>query len=147
MIGRMLRLAVCKPHCRRVGTPTRPIIPHIGPQTSYLGFSVSRRQYGNRYVIGMKLRRIEHPREEAYRLTAQIRRAASSIPSNIAEGCRRDGDTELARFCIIARGSASELEYQLLLARDLKLLQPTTMNNSPIRLSRSNACSESWFRS
>ena len=44
--------------------------------------------------------------------------------SNIAEGCGRDGDAELARFCVIARGSATELEYQLLLARDLKLLQP-----------------------
>src|SRR5438093_7091478 len=44
-------------------------------------------------------------------------------PSNIAEGCGRDGDPELSRFCIIARGSASELEYQLLLARDLKLSQ------------------------
>src|SRR5438445_9620675 len=63
------------------------------------------------------------PREKTYGLTAQIRRAASSIPSNIAEGCGRDGDAELARFCIIARGSATELEYQLLLARDLKLLQ------------------------
>jgi four helix bundle protein len=55
-------------------------------------------------------------------LTAQIRRAASSIPSNIAEGCGRDGDAELARFCLIARGSASELEYQILLAHDLKLI-------------------------
>src|SRR5437667_12908405 len=64
------------------------------------------------------------PREKTYGLTAQIRRAASSIPSNTAEGCGRDGDAELARFCIIARGSATELEYQLLLARDLKLLQP-----------------------
>jgi len=64
------------------------------------------------------------PREETYGLTAQIRRAACSIPSNIAEGCGRDGDAELARFCVIARGSATELEYQLLLARDLKLLQP-----------------------
>ena len=63
------------------------------------------------------------PRDETYGLASQIRRAASSIPSNIAEGCGRDGDAELARFCIIARGSASELEYQLLLARDLKLLQ------------------------
>jgi len=63
------------------------------------------------------------PREETYGLTSQIRRAASSIPSNIAEGCGRNGDAELARFCIIASGSATELEYQLLLARDLKLLQ------------------------
>jgi four helix bundle protein len=50
-------------------------------------------------------------------------RAASSIPSNIAEGYGRNGDAELARFCIIARGSASELDYQLSLARDLKMLQ------------------------
>ena len=64
------------------------------------------------------------PGQEAYGLTSQIRRAASSIPSNIAEGCGREGDPELARFCTIARGSASELEYQLLLARDLKLIQP-----------------------
>ena len=64
------------------------------------------------------------PRSESYGLTAQIRRAGSSIPSNLAEGCGREGDAELARFCRIAMGSASELEYQLLLARDLKLIQP-----------------------
>jgi four helix bundle protein len=64
------------------------------------------------------------PRSESYGLTAQIRRAGTSIPSNLAEGCGRSGDAELARFCDIARGSASELEYQLLLARDLKLIQP-----------------------
>src|SRR5437762_14378337 len=62
------------------------------------------------------------PRDETYGLVSQIRRAAASIPSNIAEGCGRDGDPELSRFCTIARGSASELEYQLLLARDLKLI-------------------------
>jgi four helix bundle protein len=64
------------------------------------------------------------PRAEAYGLTAQIRRAAASIPANLAEGCGRNGDAELARFCLIARGSASELEYHLLLARDLKLIKP-----------------------
>lgn len=63
------------------------------------------------------------PRAENYGLTTQIRRAAVSIPSNLAEGCGRDGDAELARFCCIARGSASELEYQLLLSRDPKLIQ------------------------
>src|SRR5438093_4727494 len=43
------------------------------------------------------------PRQEAYGLVSQVRRAASSIPSNIAEGCGREGDPELARFCIIGR--------------------------------------------
>ena len=59
------------------------------------------------------------PKEELYGLTSQIRRACVSIPTNIAEGCGRNGDAELAYFCQIAMGSASELEYQLLLSRDL----------------------------
>ena len=63
------------------------------------------------------------PREETYGLSAQIRRASSSISANLAEGCGRNGDAELARYCTIASGSASELEYHLLLARDLKLLK------------------------
>jgi four helix bundle protein len=58
------------------------------------------------------------PREETYGLSAQIRRASSSISANLAEGCGRNGDAELARYCSIASGSASELEYHLLLARD-----------------------------
>ena len=63
------------------------------------------------------------PSVETYGLVSQMRRATSSIPSNIAEGCGREGDAELSRFCIIARGSASELEYQILLSRDLQLIQ------------------------
>jgi len=62
------------------------------------------------------------PKEERYGLTSQMRRASTSIPANIAEGCGRNGDTELARFLQIAMGSASELEYHLILARDLDLL-------------------------
>lgn len=62
------------------------------------------------------------PREEVYGLTSQMRRASSSIPANIAEGCGRDGSVELARFCRIASGSASELEYHLFLAHELGLL-------------------------
>src|SRR5262249_31589591 len=62
------------------------------------------------------------PKDELYGLTSQIRRCSASIPANIAEGCGRNGDVELARFFQIALGSASELEYHLLLAFDLKLL-------------------------
>lgn len=65
------------------------------------------------------------PREELYGLTGQIRRAAVSIPTNIAEGCGRNSDGELARFAEIAMGSASELEYLLLFSHDLKLLEPS----------------------
>lgn len=64
------------------------------------------------------------PREELYGLTTQLRRSCSSISANLAEGCGRNGDAEFARFCSIAMGSASELEYHLLLARDLKLIKP-----------------------
>jgi four helix bundle protein len=59
------------------------------------------------------------PTNERYGVTAQIRRAAASIPTNIAEGCGRNGDREVARFMVIAAGSASETEYLLLLAQDL----------------------------
>lgn len=63
------------------------------------------------------------PREELYGLTSQLRRSCSSIPANLAEGCGRNGDGDFARFCSIAMGSASELEYHLLLARELKLIK------------------------
>jgi four helix bundle protein len=63
------------------------------------------------------------PREEKYGLTSQLRRSCASIAANLSEWCGRDGAAGLARFCSIAMGSASELEYHLLLAGDLKLLQ------------------------
>lgn len=59
------------------------------------------------------------PRTEQYSLTAQMRRCVVSIPSNIAEGTGRGSKADFARFLQIALGSASELEYQILLARDL----------------------------
>jgi len=58
-----------------------------------------------------------------YGLTSQMRRSSASIGMNIAEGCCRKGNIEMGRFLQIAMGSASELEYQLLLARDLEYLQ------------------------
>jgi four helix bundle protein len=62
------------------------------------------------------------PRQELYGLTNQIRRSAVSIPTNIAEGCGKSGDSDFGRFLQFAMGSSSELEYLLLLAHDLAYL-------------------------
>ena len=91
------------------------------------------------------------PKHESFGLTSQIRRSALSIPSNIAEGCGRFSVKEFAQFLIIASGSSSELEYQLLLARDLdyiseidyepvqtKLIEIRKMLNSFIQKLNSN---------
>jgi four helix bundle protein len=63
------------------------------------------------------------PRDETFGLTSQMRRASASIGMNIAEGCCRKGDIEMGRFLQIAMGSASELEYQIVLAHDLDYLR------------------------
>ena len=62
------------------------------------------------------------PKQEMFGLVSQIRRSCGSVPANIAEGCGRKGDGDFHRFLNIAMGSASELEYHLLLSRDLKFL-------------------------
>jgi four helix bundle protein len=65
------------------------------------------------------------PREELFGLISQMRRCSASIGANIAEGCGKRGNNEFQRFLQIASGSASELEYHLLLARDLHFLTET----------------------
>jgi four helix bundle protein len=62
------------------------------------------------------------PSDERFGLTSQIRRSCSSIPANLAEGCGRRSDGEMARYVQIAMGSGAELSYHLLLSRDLGLL-------------------------
>jgi len=64
------------------------------------------------------------PRDELYGLTSQLRRSCVSIAANLAEGCGRGGDADFARFCQMAMGSASEVQYHLLLARDLGFIKP-----------------------
>jgi len=64
------------------------------------------------------------PQEEIYGLTPQMRRAAVSIPSNLAEGAARTGRKEFAQFLSVAKGSLSELETQLLISADLSYLDP-----------------------
>ncbi|NQY31194.1 MAG: four helix bundle protein [Flavobacteriaceae bacterium] len=70
------------------------------------------------------------PKEEIYGIVSQIRRASTSIPTNISEGCGRDSDAEFNRFLTIALGSASEVEYLLILSKDLNYID----SNSFIQL-------------
>lgn len=65
------------------------------------------------------------PKDELYGLVSQLRRASVSVTANIAEGCGREEDSEFCRFLQIANGSATELECELLLARDLGYLNKT----------------------
>jgi four helix bundle protein len=66
---------------------------------------------------------LSFPRQETYGLVSQLRRSASSVPANIAGGCGCAGNREFARFLEIALRSASETEYHLLLARDLRYVE------------------------
>jgi four helix bundle protein len=66
----------------------------------------------------------QFPDDERFGLTSQLRRAAASIPANLAEACGRGGKLEFSRFVQIAMGSAAEAEYHVLLAKDLGYLKP-----------------------
>ena len=79
---------------------------------------------GHRLTLGVYEATRRFPRYELYGLASQLRRCSASIPANIAEGCGKSGDAELGRFLLISMGSASELEYFLLLAHDLGYLGP-----------------------
>ena len=80
---------------------------------------------GHRLTLDVFRATAGFPKEELYGLTSQIRRSSASVPANVAEGCGRSGRAELARFLQVATGSASELEYHLLLAHDLEFLEDT----------------------
>ena len=78
----------------------------------------------------------DFPADERFGLTSQLRRAASSIQANIAEGCGRGGSREFRHFLRMASGSASELEYHLLLAADLGYLNQPQLYHKVIEVKR-----------
>lgn len=83
------------------------------------------------HVLTLEIYRVTSafPPGEMYGLTAQLRRAAASVPANLAEGCGKNGDREFGRFVDISLGSASETEYHLLLAKDLGYLTDEAYGN------------------
>ena len=77
---------------------------------------------GHELVLAIYRMTVGFPQQEIYGLTSQMRKAAISVPANIAEGSGRGTDAEMARFLHIAQGSAAELEYYFILAHDLTYL-------------------------
>ncbi|MEQ8470814.1 MAG: four helix bundle protein [Marinoscillum sp.] len=76
----------------------------------------------HQFVLKIYLITKSYPDHEKFGIISQMRRSASSMPMNISEGCGRSGDKELKRSCEMSMGSASELEYQLILSHDLDYL-------------------------
>lgn len=76
------------------------------------------------HALTLKVYRVTNsfPRDELFGLTSQMRRAAVSIPANIAEGCGRDTDADFKRFLDIAYGSAAEVDYCVILSRELSYI-------------------------
>ncbi len=96
-------------------------------------------QRGHELTLSVYKATLSFPREEIYGLVSQLRRAVSSVPANIAEGCGCNGNREFARFLGIALRSASETEYHLLLTRDLGYLDIKTyeeLNNQVTEVKR-----------
>jgi four helix bundle protein len=79
-------------------------------------------QKGHELTLSIHRATKSFPRDEMYGLTSQLRRAAASIPSNIAEGCVRGSGPDFRRFLQMALGSASEVEYHILLSHELGYL-------------------------
>jgi four helix bundle protein len=94
-----------------------PEFKHLAPAKSFEQLIVW--QKAHQFVLGDYRLTDNFPRTEIYGLTSQLRRAAVSIPANIAEGFKKRGRADKVRFLNIAQGSLEECRYYLILAKDL----------------------------
>ena len=94
------------------------------------------------HALTLKVYQLTHPfpADEKFGLTNQLRRAVVSVELNLAEGSSRGSDPDFRRFVQMALGSASEVECQLLIARDLGFFAPRAMRNLKRQFSKSNGC-------
>ena len=83
-------------------------------------------EVSHEFAVGIFRISRSFPKEELYGITSQVRRAAFSIPINIAEGCGRHTSKDFAHFLDMAMGSASEVEEELLILRDIEFLDKKT---------------------
>src|ERR1700674_1796506 len=93
-------------------------------------------QKAHQFVLGVYALTTAFPKQETYGLSLQMRRASVSIPANIAEGFRRRGKADKARFMNMAEGSVEECRYYLILAKDLGYGETAGLNNILEEVSR-----------
>ncbi|MBI3247294.1 MAG: four helix bundle protein [Deltaproteobacteria bacterium] len=93
-------------------------------------------QKSHALVLGIYRLSATFPKDERYGLTSQIRRAVISIPANIAEGFKKRGKADKARFMNIAQGSLEEIRYYLILVRDLGYLENSSLRDQLEEVSR-----------
>ncbi len=93
-------------------------------------------QKAHQFVLEMYRLTEKFPKNEIYGLTSQFRRAAISIPANIAEGFKKKGKADKARFLNIAQGSLEECRYYLILSKDLGYCDSTKLNNQLSEVSK-----------
>jgi four helix bundle protein len=93
-------------------------------------------QKAHAFVLNVYRVSRDFPREETYGLTAQLRRAAVSVPANIAEGFRKRGKPDKARLMNVAEGSLEEARYYLRLARDLGYTSNVALNEDAAEVGR-----------
>ena len=117
-----------------MGSPPLGRIPVSAPAATFHDLRVWQKSH----ALALEVYRASavFPRHELFGLTQQMRRAAVSVPSNIAEGFRRRGRLDKARFLNIAAASLDELQYQLLLAHDLGYGDTTSLRQGALEVAR-----------